>query len=396
LVAGAGTATGLAVARGLRGLGVPLIGAALDLTTPAARSRLWDDVLHVAEPTAPGWLAALDAAAARHGRMVLFPADDPAVRIVAHHAARLSDRFEFVMPEASVVDRLLDKSVFHEWALENNFPVPRTAVAGNLDELRAALREVGLPAVLKPLEHTPRWTAVSGRDKAFRLDTDGDLDRLPFSPFEAADRFVVQEWIPGRDSDVYFCLTYRNRDGEELAAQVGRKITQWPVDLGSTALTVTHHDTELHKLTRRVLDAAGHVGFGSLEVRVSNRDGRMVITEPTASRPDLQTALAEAAGVDLLNVAYRDALRLPVPEGRRTREAVWVHETAFPRSVVVAALGHRLDVRALLALFRTPRVVTGAYFSMRDPLPLTLEVSRIAARIFRSALGAARRVIGRG
>ncbi|MBO0875683.1 MAG: hypothetical protein J2P19_20080, partial [Pseudonocardia sp.] len=88
LVAGAGTATGLAVARGLRGLGVPLVGAALDLTTPAARSRLWDSVLPVEEPSAPAWLAALDAAAERHGRMVLFPADDPAVRIVAPHAAQ--------------------------------------------------------------------------------------------------------------------------------------------------------------------------------------------------------------------------------------------------------------------------------------------------------------------
>jgi D-aspartate ligase len=393
LVAGAGTATGLAVARGLRGLGVPLVGAALNLATPAARSRLWDSVLPVVEPTAPAWLAALDAAAARHGRMVLFPADDPAVRIVAHHAAELSDRFEFVMPDASVVDRLLDKSAFHEWALANNFPVPRTAVASDLDELRAALREVGLPAVLKPLEHTPRWTAVAGRDKAFRLETAADLDRLPFSPFEAADRFVVQEWIPGRDSDVYFCLTYRNRDGEELAAQVGRKITQWPVDLGSTALTVTHHDTELHKLTRQLLDAAGHVGFGSLEVRVSNRDGRMVITEPTASRPDLQTALAEAARVDLLNVAYRDALRLPALESRPAREAIWVHETAFPRSVVVAALGHRLDVRTLLALFLARRAVTGAYFSVRDPLPLTLEVYRIAQKAFRAAGGLVRRAI---
>ncbi|HEX8760954.1 MAG TPA: hypothetical protein VF734_13490, partial [Pseudonocardiaceae bacterium] len=223
LIAGAGTPTGLAIARGLRDTGVPIIGTSLIPAAPTCRSKLWHSVLQVSAPTAEAWLATLRAAYARYGRMVLFPADDTVVRIVAEHAGELATRFDFVLPDLPTVDRLLDKSVFHEWALANDFPVPRTAIIHSPAQLRATLREMTFPVVFKPVEHTPQWREFSRHYKVHRFDTADDLDRLPFAPFDAGDRFVVQEWIPGRDSDVYFCLTYRNRNGEELAAQGGRK-----------------------------------------------------------------------------------------------------------------------------------------------------------------------------
>lgn len=390
LIAGAGTAIGLAIARGLRGMGVPIVGASLTPTAPTCRSKLWHSVLQVSAPTTEAWLATLRAAHARYGPMVLFPADDTVVRIVAEHAGELATQFRFVLPDLPTVDRLLDKSIFHEWALANGFPVPHTAIVRNLDQLRAALGEMTFPVVLKPVERTPHWQDFSKFGTAYRFETADDFERLPFAPFDAADRFVVQEWIPGRDSDVYFCLTYRNRYGKELAAQGGRKITQWRVDTGSTALAVTHQDAELAELTRRLLDAAGHVGFGSLEVRRSTRDGRMVITEPTVGRPDLQTALAAAAGMNLVDVAYRDALGLAAPPSRPRREAIWIHETAFPRSVLVAACRRRLDGRTLLAALRTRRKPTGAFFSPRDPLPFAFETTKIAHKVLRAVL-----IIGR-
>ncbi|MGH3873764.1 MAG: hypothetical protein ACRDSR_20040 [Pseudonocardiaceae bacterium] len=391
LIAGAGTAIGLAIARGLRDTGVPVVGASLTPTAPACRSRLWHSVLRVSAPTTEAWLATLRAAHARYGPMVLFPADDIVVRIVAEHAGELATQFDFVLPDLPIVDRLLDKSVFHEWALANDFPVPHTAIVTNPGQLRATLREMTFPVVFKPVERTPQWQDFSRWGTAYRLHTADDFERLPFAPFDAADRFVVQEWIPGRDSDVYFCLTYRNRNGEELAAQVGRKITQWRVDTGSTALAVTHQDAELHELTRRLLDTAGHVGFGSLEVRRSTRDGRMLITEPTVGRPDLQTALAAAAGINLVEMAYRDALKLPEPPRRPSREAIWIHETAFPRSVLVAARRRRLDGRTLFAVLRTRRTPTGAFYSARDPLPLALETAKVAKKILWAALILGRR-----
>jgi predicted ATP-grasp superfamily ATP-dependent carboligase len=292
------------------------------------------------------------------------------------------------MPDLPTVTRLLDKSAFHEWAVAHDFPVPDTVVVENFSELRAAVRDIGFPVMFKPFERTLKWQELSPL-KVFRFDSDADIDRLTFDPFEAAGRFVVQEFIPGRDSDVYFCLTYRNRHQEELAALVGRKISQWPVDTGNTALAVTHDDADLHKLTRQLLDAADHVGFGGLEVRRSSRDGRMVITEPTVGRPDLQTSLAAAAGVNLVDLGYRDAIGLSPSPISQQREAIWVHETAFLRSAAVA-VRTRTERRTLFATLRTRRVPVCVFFSARDPRPFVLQVFKMAGKVFRAARNAAR------
>jgi D-aspartate ligase len=378
----------LAIARDLRDSGVPVVGASLNPEDPTCRSNVWHNVLRVPEPTEQAWLATLDEAYSRYGRMVLFPADDMMVRIVAENSADLAKRFDFVMPDLLTVTRLLDKSAFHEWALANDFPVPETVIVENYSELRAAVRDIGFPVMFKPFERTLKWQKLSPL-KVFRFDSDAEIDRLTFDPFDAAGRFVVQEFIPGRDSDVYFCLTYRNRHQEELAALVGRKISQWPVDTGNTALAVTHDDADLHKLTRRLLDAADHVGFGSVEVRRSSRDGRMVITEPTVGRPDLQTSLAAAAGVNLVALGYRDAIGLSPSPISQKREAIWAHEIAFLRAATVA-VRRPAERKTLFATLRVRRAPVCVYFSARDPRPFVWQMLKMAGKVARTVWKAAR------
>jgi D-aspartate ligase len=383
LVAGAETPTGLGVARALAGERVPVVGLTTDPAAPTCHSRHWHAVAPVLGNTTDAWLTALRSAGARYGRMVLMPADDLVVRTVAHHRAELDGLFDIVAPPLDVVETLLDKTRFHVWAVEHGLPVPVTEVVTDQAELRAALAEMPFPVVLKPFERTAAWQAVSMRDKVHRLASPADLDRLPFRPFDVADRFVVQEWIPGRDSDVWFCLTYRDRDGHEMASQVGRKLAQWPVDTGSTAVAVTAENEEMAALARKVFDASGMVGTGSLEARRSSRDGRLLITEPTVGRPNLQSGLATAAGRNLTAIAYRDALQLPQRPAQRPREAVWVHETALPRSVVVAGRQGTLDTAALRGAFRDVlrgRARAGAFGAPGDREPARREVARLAKK----------------
>jgi D-aspartate ligase len=381
LVAGADTPTGLAIAAGLQGEGMPVVGLADDTGAPACASSAWTAVMPVDGSDAGAWLAALRTAHARYGRCVLLAADDAVVRVIGQHRAEVDALAEVVLPDWSKVESLLDKTAFHAWATEHGFPVPATAVVTSAAELDAALATMAFPVVLKPFERTVAWQAASGREKVRRLDSAADLADWGFDPFDVADKYVLQEWIPGLDSDVWFCLTYRDRDGREVVSQVGRKITQWPVDTGSSALAVTAEHPALQALTHRLLEAAGHVGFGSLEVRRSSRDGNLYITEPTVGRPNLQTALATAAGANLAVAAYRDALRLPQPAPVPTRAAVWVHESAFPRSLVVAALRRRLDVVEVVAALARRATRVGAFRAAGDRAPVRAEWRRLFGRL---------------
>ena len=163
---------------------------------------------------------------------------------MARNADLLRPLFDFVLPTEPIVQLLLDKSAFRSWAEARGFPVPRTLIVASPAELTDALEQVTYPVIFKPFTRTARWQEAS-RYKVYRLESADDLARLPAPLFELAPRYVVQEWIPGLDDDVHFCLVYPDRSGRERGHLVGRKLLQWPVGTGNTAVcTIADDDRE--------------------------------------------------------------------------------------------------------------------------------------------------------
>jgi predicted ATP-grasp superfamily ATP-dependent carboligase len=325
----------------------------------------------VADDSEREWLEALLKLSTRHPRQVLFPVQDTVVDIISRNRELLSEHYRFVLPEHPTVQLLADKSAFAPWAHANGFPVPRTHVVSSPDELDAALNDATFPVVLKPPVPNQRWHNAGGRKKNYRLNSPAAVANMPFQLFDISDRYVVQEWIEGNDSDVHFCLVYRDRSGRELTYQTGRKLVQWPVGTGSTAICTTTEDPSLHRLTQQLFDRAGLVGLASVEVKRDRRDGRYYITEPTVGRPNLQSNVATAAGRNLAVVAYHDARGMSADMGLSRRcNAIWLHERNLPQALIVAALRRQLNLVELgRALFHC-RAVMFAYGGAGDMRPL--------------------------
>lgn len=378
LVTGADLPGGLGVARALHGEGVPIYGLALDTRSPCCRSSFWTEIQPVLDDSEQGWMEALRALSTRHMRQVLFIAQDIVVEIVARNAEELEKHYAFVLPDTSTVRILGDKSVFALWAHDNSFPIPRTHVVSSYDELQAALQHLTFPVVLKPFRRDRKWANASGRHKVHRLDSPAAVVAIPFRLFDVSDRYIVQEWIEGDDSDVHFCLVYRDRHGRELAYQTGRKLLQWPVGTGNTAIGATTEDPSLQRLTKELFDRAGLQGLGSLEVKRDRRDGRVYITEPTVGRPNLQSNLAAAAGLNLAAIAYRDACGLPVEPASRRRPAIWLSESYLLPALVVATLRWPLNLKELRRAVLCCRAVACAYGGPNDLRPL---VAMLAGKV---------------
>ena len=60
---------------------------------------------------------------------------------------------------------------------------------------------------------------------------------------------ILEEWIPGKDGDVYFCLQAYSENSEPLASFTGRKIRQWPPLIGGTASAEPADVPELEETT---------------------------------------------------------------------------------------------------------------------------------------------------
>ena len=370
VVTAADNPVGLGLARALHGLGVPIYGVAFNPDNPCCRSSAWSDVRAVGGDRERTLVEALLALAERHPRQVLFPVEDDHVEIVSRHRELLDPHYRLVLPDHPTVRLLADKADFGVWAEKNGFRIPRTRVVSSAAELDSALAVLSFPVVLKPQVRDQKWIDAGGRKAHYRLSSPAAVAAIPFELFDASDRYVVQEWIEGGDDDVHFCLVYRDRAGREVAYQTGRKLVQWPVGTGDTALCTDTEDPALHRLTEQVFDRAGMIGLGSVEVKRDRRDGEYYITEPTVGRPNLQSNVATAAGLNLALIAYHDACGTSAETPSRRRHAIWLNERHLGKALVVAARRRELALVEIgRALFRC-RSVWFTYARAGDLGPL--------------------------
>lgn len=369
-VTGADHPTGLGAARALRAAGARVIGFTLRPESATCRSRAWAEVRRVESPDPLATAGeVLEAARAEPGPVFLLPTQDDLVAEFSRVRGEFPENLRAALPPHAVVQTLLEKTRFAAWARERGYPLPRSEVAESRSELDGLLSGFRFPAILKPLVRTPSWQRASPVEKVLRLRGPEDLDEMPFDLFEVAPAYVLSEWIEGEDSDVLYCLAYLDEDSGIVASVTGRKLLQYPRLTGSTAICVGRPDYALEKLTADLFRSVGCQGLASLEVKRSAPDGRYWITEPTVGRPNLQSASAVAAGVNLHGIAMRHVWNRSFSDLLRSRRrCVWVEEEGL-FEVLTTPTGLPVPYRLIAREILSARRVTGAHFRFSDPAP---------------------------
>jgi predicted ATP-grasp superfamily ATP-dependent carboligase len=369
VITGADSPTGLGTARALRGVGGEIIGLYKNRRSRFCQSNIWDRLVPVADGNVECYYETLiSLGKSNRGKAVLFPTQDGVVELVSNLREPLHKYYHFVYPEKDVVDMLMDKTKFHRWATENHFPVPESFIASSNSELATILETIQYPIILKPLYRTADWDEVSPVHKVFKLDEKKDVAKIDFDVFQVTPKLIVQQWVPGGDDCVLFCLVYYNDKSEELCYFTGKKILQHPIGTGSTAVSIGIDDPYLHDLTTRLFKAANYRGLGSLEVKVNRNNNTYFITEPTVGRNDLQSNTAWAGGINLTKIAYYDAFGKTCPEKfEKKKSAVWIEEYGALQSIRHMLKHNDRHISEIIKSFNAN--VRFSHFSMKDPLP---------------------------
>lgn len=370
---------------------IPLIAVDAAFSQPAASTRLCERRT-LEELDAPGVIDRLiDLAQTLPGKPVLFLTDDATVLRVSAEEDRLRPHFRFLLPPPESVRLLADKTRFAEYAVENGFRVPQTVVIRGDDDLVRATRTIPFPVILKPAWRPPVWEQ-SRHPKAFVLERPEELRETyrAFAPVHPT--FVVQEWIPGPDSEIHYCLVYFDARSRCLGSFTGRKIRQWPCGAGNTSITEPVVCPEVERETMRLFEAVGFRGLGSVEFKRDPRDGLFKIMEPTVGRPNLQSEVATVNGTNLAWLAYADASGIdPGPRVRPAKPVRWVHEYTDLRSGLRLVAEGKLSLREWLRSYRGPKHF--ALFSPRDLRPFVRAGRRTGIDAARRVLGRARRAV---
>ena len=255
-------------------------------------------------------------------RPVLILTDELSVNTVSEHRAELSRCYRLRLPPPSMVNALGNKELFQNFAETHALPVPRTVVVKGESDV-AKIADLGLPIIVKPadklLVHTGRLERLS------LANTIDDAAAVCRRFLNLGETPVVQEWIDGPDSNIYFALFHCGRSPMSRSIFIGRKIAAKPPGVGSTAICVPAPEAAnlLGPLTEKFVEASQYEGLGSLEYKWDPRGRRFVTIEPTVGRTDLQEEIASLNGLNLALVAYCYDLGEPIPTQKKVHAVAW-------------------------------------------------------------------------
>lgn len=295
--------------------GVPCVLVA-DRADPTRRSRFVRDTL---DPE--GDLAArLCAYAAEQAEPpVLFYQRDSYALSVSRERERFSRAFRFVVPDAELVEDLVDKERFGALAARLELPVPAGCV---VDPRSQGVGPMPLPApvVVKPLTRSALWFGFAGWSKAVRIESEAAWRRMWPELARAGSRLVVQELIPGGEQQVVSYHVYVDARGEVAGEFTGRKLRTWPAEFGASTALVTTRDAAVRDLGREIVGRMGLRGVAKLDFK-RTPDGSLRLLEVNP-RFSLWAHPGAVAGVNLPALVHADLTGRPRPPASQARPGV--------------------------------------------------------------------------
>lgn len=323
---------GIGVLRSLARAGIPIIAVDDDLSRPGMRSRygqkyrvrclhgkgLVDDLVQLGQGLPE--------------RPVLFVTQEATVQTVSEYRDSLEPWYRLTLGDKPCIDMLTDKEAFQHFAERHEFCMPKSCHVVDVLTL-SRVQGFRFPVIVKPVRRNAAYSHAF--KKAYLIENFAELERLCSQIFPVFPDLIVQEWIRGGDSDIYFCLQYICADGEPAASFTGRKIRSWPPQTGGTASCVAAPEVEstLTETTTGFFKAAGFTGMGSMEYKRDSVSGEFYLIEPTVGRTDYQEEVATLNGVNIPLAAWRAEVGIgrPVQAQADGRPPVIWHNASIDR-----------------------------------------------------------------
>lgn len=378
VVAGLDDYPGLQTARLLAQRGIPVIGVARHKDSFFCRTNACEKIVYLQTERDEFIEGLVNLGKQLDQKAVLFACTDMCVLRVSRNREALAPYYHLALPKAEVVEKLMNKLSFLEYALQEQLPIPKTFLLRNRGEAEAAASELNFPCILKPPMKTAKWEAQT-TIKAYKLASTKEFLEKYEECCDWAEILIAQEWIPGPDSNLYSCNCYFDEKAEPLVAFTARKLRQWPPETGSTSLGEECRNSVVLNAALDLFKKEEWHGLGYLEMKRDARTGKHYIIEPNIGRPTGRSALAEASGVELLLTMYCDKVGLLLPENRKQQYCgvKWMCVLEDLRSARIYWQRGELKFGEWWRSVRGRK--TYADFSWSDPLPFLFDIKRRVA-----------------
>lgn len=384
VVIGLDDITGLQTARILHDRGVPIIGVAKNLKHFGCKTKVCERIVEANTDNEELVEVLKELGPEFSRKSVLFPCSDTSVITVSQHRKMLKDWYHVALANEDVIDTLINKSKFYQYASENDLPIPITKFVSSLEDLNSSLSAFSYPCIVKPSYRSEAWKA-NLKQKAYIINDDRQLLEQAQILFKYVETLIVQQIISGPDQNHVTGNCYYSIDNKPLVVYTSRKIRQWKPGVGQGCASESVIDESVAKYMQQLFSGIGYYGLGYLEMKRDEKSGQYYMIEPNIGRPTGRSAAAEASGVELIYTMYCDVLGLPLPENRVQTPygAKWFHLEKDILAVLRGFFRRELDLKTWIRSISGKKVY--AIFSIKDPAPFIFNLLYLAKQIVRLA-----------
>jgi D-aspartate ligase len=328
--------------------GVRTVVVSLTVTGPVADSTILENVVLGADATPEQIVEAVEQVAARFAddpdrpELLLLANTDWLVRFLVTHRERLERHYTVPFLHRELLDRLADKARFAELCEELGISTPRTAVVDFADGVPAAPElDVAFPVIAKAANSADyERLSFPGKRKVYQVDSAAELAELwrTLGAVGFRGRFVVQEMIPGDDTQMRSITCYVDSRGEITLSCCAHVLLEehTPSGLGNPAAMITGRSDAMLEQAHRLLRATDYRGFANFDVKMDPRTGEAQFFEvnPRIGRNNYYVT---AAGANPTRFLVED-----------TVDGTAVEPVVVDREVLYSIVPHRLLRRYVL------------------------------------------------
>ncbi|HEX8947896.1 MAG TPA: hypothetical protein VF790_02970, partial [Dissulfurispiraceae bacterium] len=301
-------------------------------------------------------------------RIPLYCGNDNDLSLTFEYHDRFAEHYLMPGNEPALGLILLEKDLFHDFAVRKGLPVPRRYSWDGSNG--PAVINAESPVIVKP-RHKEMWNQSGGLMELFHSKAKmfpSGRALLAHKGLEAIkDMLFIQDYIPGGDGQIHSFHGLCDNEGELLQWFLGRKIRTFPKTTGESSFLELISDEQLFLAGCNIVNKLGLRGVFKIDFKKDPASGRFYLLEINC-RFNLWHYLGAANGVNIPEAAYEYLVhgirRTPDAYDRRYKWNDFYLDCHAYREL--RALGE-LTFGAWLASLLTPQVQS--LFLWKDPAP---------------------------
>ena len=298
-------------------------------------------------------------------KIIAISTNETYTEFLIKNKKKLYQNLIFTEPSLKVVQSFTNKELFYKTYKKSGLEFPETFY---FDCQKNTLLPSSLtfPIIVKPA-NVVLYNHLSflGKNKIYKIETQEELEEIIATIIKAGykDKLIIQEYIPGDDSNLFDSVVYVDRKGKVKVlsfAQIGLQERTKSM-VGNAAVLINGFNTtngnakQMMKKIKSFMETISYHGFAEIDMKYDERSNSFKVLEINA-RQGRCSYYVSALGANLVKTMVDDLLyQIELPEKILTEEILL---SFVPKGIIKKYIPNSAFKKKALALWKQKKKIS--------------------------------------